>query len=373
MRLVPVWALRPGMEVAKKVTHGKNASLLNAGVKLQIEYIQQLKKLNISAIYVHDHLIPDVEIEDVILEQTRDKAVNLVQRALIGMQDDSLKNYSHLFNLKSELFDVLDDIVGQLLNTDNLVLNLADIRHTDNYTFSHSVNVAVLSIMTSISMGLSRSQLKDIGMGAFLHDLGKVVIPVSILNKPGRLSEDEMTEMMKHPVYGMELVKARHIFNGPSISIIYKHHERVDGSGYPLGLQEDEVDIYPKICAVADVYDALVSDRPYRPGFKPHRALEIMEEEAEKFELQVMQKFYHNVSAYPVGTFVGLNDGYIGVVVKNTHGHPTRPCVRVICRKDDYEPLEQFEIDLLDDLKVVVDRVYEDHEIPSHIYYRESS
>ncbi len=373
MRLVPVWALRPGMEVAKKVTFGNNSLLLNAGVKLQMEYIQQLKKLNIRAIYVHDQLIPDVEIEDVILDQTREKAVKLVQAALTGMRDDSSSNYCRLLNIKEELYDVLDDIVGQLLSANNLVLNLADIRHTDNYTFSHSVNVAVLSIMTSISMGLKKSQLKDIGMGAFLHDLGKVVVPLSILNKPGRLTEDEMAEMMKHPMYGFELVKTRHIFNGPSLSIIYKHHERINGKGYPRGLQESEMEIYPKICAVSDVYDALVSDRPYRPGFKPHRAMEIMEEEAEGFDLEIMQKFYHNVSAYPIGTFVGLNDGYIGVVVKNVHGHPTRPQVRIICRKDDFEPLKHFEVNLLDDLKVVVDRVYEDNEIPSYIYFREPS
>ncbi len=367
-----MWALRPGMEVAKRVTYGNNAPLLNTGVKLQMEYIQQLKKLNINAIYIHDDLIPDIEIEDVILDQTRDRAVSLVQSAMSGMQDEDTKNYSRLFDIKGELLEVLDDIVGQLLNSNNLVMNLADIRHTDNYTFSHSVNVAVLSIMTSISMGLRRSELKDIGLGAFLHDLGKVLVPLPILNKPGRLSEDEMAEMMKHPVYGMELVKTRHIFNGPSLSIIHNHHERINGSGYPRGLPEDEVELYPKICAVADVYDALVSDRPYRPGFKPHRALEIMEEEAEKYDLQVMQKFYHNVSAYPIGTFVGLNDGLIGVVVSNTHGHPTRPCVRIICRKDDFEPLEECEIDLMNELKVVVDRVYEDHEIPSYIYYRES-
>ncbi len=370
MRLIPVWALRPGMEVAKKVGYGTNAPLLNAGVKLQMEYIQQLKKLNIRAIYVHDALIPDVEIEDVILEQTREKAVNLVRTALTGLKEDSASNFKLLMTAKEKLSDVLDDIVSQLLSNKNLTVNLSDIRHTDDYTFTHSVNVAVLSITTAISLGMNKAQLKSIGMGAFLHDLGKVVVPVSILNKPDFLTVDEMAEMKKHPLYGLELIRARNIFNGPAASIIYKHHERINGSGYPQGLKRDDIELSPKICAIADVYDALVSDRPYRPGFMPHRAMEIIDRESEAFDLQILQTFYHHIPAYPIGTFVGLNNGYIGVVVSNTHGHPTRPRVRVLCRKDDLGPLEFFEVDLLSTLNLVVDRVYEDHEIPGYIYYR---
>ncbi len=373
MRLVPVWALRPGMKVAKKIRYGENAPLLNAGVMLQMEYIQQLKKLNIRAVYVHDDLIPDIEVEDVILEQTRDRAISLVRTTLIGLKSDCKSNYSRLLSIKEDLSDTLDDIVNQLLSNKNLTLNLSDIRYTDDYTFSHSVNVAVLSIMTAISLGMNRSRLKDIGLGAFLHDLGKVVVPISVLNKQGRLREEEMAEMKKHPAYGLDLVKARNIFNGPSLSIIYKHHERINGSGYPQGLHADQIEINPKICAVADVYDALVSDRPYRPGFMPHVAMEIMEGESEGYDLEVMQKFYHNISAYPIGTFVGLNNGFIGVVVQNTHGNTTRPRIRVICRKDDFESLEHFEVDLIDTLNIVVDRVYEDHEMPGYIYYRNPS
>ncbi len=373
MRLVPVWALRPGMEIAKKVKYGQGAPLLNVGVKLHMDYIQQLKKLNISSVYVHDDLIPDVEIEDVILEQTREKAISLVRTTLTSLQEGSNSNFTKLLNVKEDLSHVLDDIVNQLLSNKNLTLNLSDIRHTDDYTFNHSVNVAVLSIMTAISLGMGKSQLKNIGLGAFLHDLGKVLVPISILNKPGCLAEEEMAEMKRHPSYGLDLIKSRHLFNGPTLSIIYKHHERIDGSGYPQGLKADEIELNPKICAVADVYDALVSDRPYRPGFRPHKAMEIMEEEAAGFDLEVMQKFYHNISAYPIGTFVGLNDGLVGIVVHNTHGHPTRPRVRVVCRKDDFEPLERFEIDLLDRLNLVVDQVYEEHEMPGYLYYNKTS
>jgi HD-GYP domain-containing protein (c-di-GMP phosphodiesterase class II) len=363
MRLIPVWALRPGMEVAKQIPNNESAPFLKSGVTLQMEYIQQLKKLGIRAVYVHDSLIPDVIIEDVILDETREKAIELVRSTLTGFKSSGSANLSRLFSVKEELTSVLDDIVNQLLANKNLTMNLSDIRYTDDYTFSHSVNVAVLSIMTAISLGMNKNQLKSLGMGAFLHDLGKVIVPLSILNKPGCLAEEEMAEIRKHPVYGLELVKARHVFNGASLSIIYKHHERIDGSGYPQGLHCDDIELFPKICAVADVYDALVSDRPYRPGFIPHRAMEIMDSECSGFDLQVMQTFYHHISAYPVGTIVGLSDGVVGIVVHNTYGHPTRPRVRVLWTKETFEPVERHEIDLLNSLNTVIDKVYQENEI----------
>lgn len=367
MRLVPVWALRPGMEVARKVSCNNGAPLLNAGVKLEMEYIQKLKKLNVRAVYIHDNLIPDVVVEDVILDETREKAINMVRSTLTALKEHQRPRLSKLVTAKQELTNVLDDIINQLLSNKNLTVNLSDIRYTDDYTFSHSVNVAVLAIMTGISLGMNKTELKNMGIGAFLHDLGKVVVPLTILNKPNRLLEEERMEIEKHPVYGLELVKGRQFFNGPSLAIIHKHHERVNGTGYPQGLQGDEIELYPKICAVADVYDALVSDRPYRKGFKPHKAMEIMEEECEGYDMQVMQTFYHHIAAYPVGTIIGLNNGYLGVVVHNTYGYPTRPRVRIIAEKDNFSPVENYEIDLLDRLNITVEYVYEDHELPEQL------
>ncbi len=373
MRLVPVWALRPGMEVAKKVASNSGAPLLNVGVQLEMDYIQKLKKLNVRAVYIHDDLIPDVMVEDVILEETREKAINMVRSTLTALKEYQRPKLSKLVTARQELTDILDDIINQLLGNENLTVNLSDIRYTDDYTFSHSVNVAVLSIMTGISLGMNRTELKHMGIGAFLHDLGKVVVPLSILNKPGRLLEEERLEIEKHPLYGLELVKGRHFFNGPSLAIIYKHHERINGKGYPQGLHGDEIERYPKICAVADVYDALVSDRPYRQGFKPHQAMEIMEEECEGYDMQVMQTFYHHIAAYPVGTIISLDNGYVGVVVHNTSGYPTRPRVRVIAEKESFSPVECYEIDLLTTLNVTVERVYEEHELPERLLRNPSS
>lgn len=373
MRLVPVWALRPGMEVARKISCGTGAPLLNAGVRLQADYIRKLKKMEIRAIYIHDDLIPDVEIEDVILEETRDKAIGMVRSALVEIRDSSQGNFSRLLAVKRELSAVLDDIIGQLLTSKDLTVNLSDIRFTDDYTFAHSVNVAILSIMNAISLGLSKRELNEVGMGAFLHDMGKVVVPLPILNKPGMLSEAEMNEIKKHPRYGMDLVRARDIASQAVLSVIYQHHERIDGSGYPQGLRGDELEIFPRICAVADVYDALVSDRPYRAGYLPHRAMDIMECECAGYDLKILQTFFHHIAAYPVGTIVGLNNGLIGVVVQNAYGHPRRPRVRIFCSRDNFAPLDAHEIDLVETLNLVIDRIYLDDEIPDRIRFRKTS
>jgi HD-GYP domain-containing protein (c-di-GMP phosphodiesterase class II) len=368
MRLISVKSLRPGMELARKVTYGDGAPLLNAGIVLQNKYIEQLKRLNISAVYIHDNLIPDVFIEDVVLEETRERAVNQVRNALTELkQTEGKVSIKKMLMVKKDLSNVVDDIVSQLLSNPNLTVNLADIRSADNYTFSHSVNVAILSTMTAISLGCKNNELKNLGLGAFLHDLGKTMIPLSILNKPGSLDEKEVEEMRQHPKYGYDLIKYKDAFSSSSLAIIYSHHERIDGSGYPKGLTGKDLDLYSKICAVTDVYDALISDRPYRSGMTSHRALEILESESAGFDLQVLQTFYRHVAAYPVGTIVGLSNGLLGVVTDNIYGYPTRPRVRVIAERESFLPVNHEEIDLIETLNIVVDKVYEDHELPKII------
>lgn len=348
------------------VTDG--APLLKAGIVLQDKYIKQLKKLNVSAVYIHDKLIPDVVIEDVILEETRERAVHQVRTALNELnQADGKISIKKMLMVKKDLSAVVDDIVSQLLSNPNLTVNLSDIRSADNYTFSHSVNVAILSTMTAIALGCKKKELKNIGLGVFLHDLGKIMIPLSILNKPGSLDEKEVEEMRRHPEYGYNLIKYKDTFSYPSLAIICNHHERIDGSGYPQGLTEKDLDLYSKICAVADVYDALTSDRPYRSGMVSHKAMEILESESAGFDLQVLQTFYRHVAAYPVGTIVGLSNGLLGVVIENTYSYPTRPRIRVFAERESFLPLKHEEIDLIETLNVVVEKVYEDYELPMSI------
>lgn len=362
MRKVPVVLLQPGMKVSRPIYDYMGFLLLNSGVILKNEYIVKLQELQVPSIYIEDKRIPDVVVEDIILDETRQKASCLVRNILNDINKQPEKNTRTLLFTSKELNNVLDDIIAQLLQNPNLVVNLSDIRLADNYTFAHSVNVAVLALTTAISLGFSRSDLHKIGMGAFLHDLGKTKIPLSLLNKQDRLLPEEFAEIKKHPRYGYDLVKFHDLIDSSSAAVVFQHHERTNGNGYPQNLTGKEIHTFAKICSIVDVYDALVADRPYRPALPPHKALEIIEGAGGEFDLFFLQKFYRHIAAYPIGTIVGLSNDVIGIVTHNTAGFPTRPNVRVFWTKD-FQKVNPYEIDLKDKINIVVDRVIEEKEL----------
>jgi HD-GYP domain-containing protein (c-di-GMP phosphodiesterase class II) len=367
MRRVSVSSLRPGMKVAKPVYDSFGFLLLNTGLELKREYIENLKKLEVPALFIVDNLIPDVDIDDVILDETRKKANQLIRNIMTDLEKQPVKSIPKLLFADNKINIVLNDIITQLLNNSNLVINLADIRTADNYTFSHSVNVAVMSITTGIALGLSKSKLQKIGIGSLLHDLGKVKIPLHILNKNGSLSVEEFEEIKRHPRYGYDMARMQGHMDISSALIIYQHHERMNGTGYPEGLTSEQIHLFSRISAIADVYDALVSDRPYRAAFPPHEAFIFLQSRGEEFDQSILQKFFKNIAAYPVGTILSLSNEMIGVVVHNTAGFPTRPKVRILCSEVELEPLEPMEIDLMDQLNIVVKKVYNENEIPENI------
>ncbi|MGI6328189.1 MAG: HD-GYP domain-containing protein [Dethiobacteria bacterium] len=370
MRKVSVLSLQPGMKLARPIYDTKGFLLLNSGVELKKEYIRNLKKHSIFSVYIIDKIIPDVDIEDVILDETRQKTTVLIKDIMLDIEKQPKKSIPKLLFTKRNINGALQEIIDQLINNKNLIINLTDIRIADNYTFAHSVNVAVMAITAGISLGLSRSQLKKVGLGSILHDLGKVKIPSCILNKEGKLSPDEFLEIKKHPGFGYEMVKTQELIPASSAIIIYQHHERMNGEGYPEGLKSEQINLFSRISAVADVYDALVADRPYHSAYPPYKAIEILESSGELFDLKVLRNFIQHIAAYPIGTFLGLSSGEIGIVVNNTVGHPTRPRVRILCSKDGFEPLIPYELDLMEKRNVVIDMVFNDDEIPEEILNR---
>lgn len=367
MRLIALWALRPGMVVGRRVYDAHGFLLLNAGVALEKEYIQSLKRIGLRAIYIDDPLIPDVVIEDVILEETRQKALKLVRDSLRDLKQARSRKIGAVLSMNKEFSVLLDDIVSQLLVNRNLTVNLADIRSTDEHTFVHSVNVAVLSIVIAISMGKPRTDLINLGLGAFLHDIGKTLFPLNILNKPHSLCASELEEIRKHPCNGCELVKKQLLINNTAMNVIEQHHERIDGTGYPYGLKGDAIASFSRICSVADVYEALTSDRLYRPAYLPHQALEILDAENAGFDPDTLRHFYRHIAAYPVGTIVGLNNGAIGVVVYNAAGYPASPKVRMMWAEEAHEPLEPFEVNLAENPHLMVSKVYQDGDLPAAV------
>ena len=365
MRKILTKRLRPGMKNARPIYDNQGILLLNSGAILTDGYIRQLGKLKINSLYIEDGLIPDVIVEDMVLEETRQRAHNTLRQAVKTFKESPInKNQNSLVMVKSELTSVLDSIIAELLDNRDLTVDLSEIRTADDYTFSHSINVSLLSVITGISLNLPPSALRDLGLGALLHDLGKTLTPLEILNKTGGLQESELKTIRQHPLDGHNLAQGgKRIYSDKSLAVIYQHHERIDGSGYPLGLQGDEIEPLSKVCALADVYDALVADRPYRAAYPSYEALEIMQSESQKFDLPTMQAFFQHIPAYPIGTVVSVNNDYIGVVVRNTIGYPTHPQVRIVATKD-LEKIQPFEVDLVVSLDMVIDDVYKEEQLP---------
>jgi HD-GYP domain-containing protein (c-di-GMP phosphodiesterase class II) len=223
---------------------------------------------------------------------TPEKKSGLVRQHSITMMKSLLENPSAQ-NMK-EVQKGISEVVSLILTDADTLHYLLNITSHDFYTYTHSVSVGVLGIALAKSLfkDSSNHDMRALGMGFFLHDVGKVGIDPSLITKPGKLTPEEMQDMKRHPVLGFKLLHDTKQLTEESKTIVLQHHERIDGGGYPKGLRGGEIHIYGRICSIADVYDALTSDRPYRKKLPPFEALRIMQDEMiQHFQKDLFQQF----------------------------------------------------------------------------------
>lgn len=343
MRYVPVNCLREGLKLGKAL-YGKNNELqLSKGRILSKTLIGAIKRLGYCGVYIEDNISHDIEIVNVISDKLRVETTKGVKK--LYLQAASGKPS---FASKQELHDKIEKIVDELLENKDVMVNMIDLKNFDNYTYAHSVNVAVLSIIIGITLGLNRNTLTRLGLGAILHDIGKVFINKGILNKPGKLTEIEFAKIKRHSLLGYKYIRDKFKIPSDSHSAILEHHERYDGTGYPGNKCGEEITFFGRIVAIADVYDALTSRRPYRNAMNPADSLEyIMGNSGAAFDSNLVELFVRKIAPYPVGTTVALSNGYIGIVIENYELLSLRPKIRVF-RIGDRE-VTPFEINLKDD------------------------
>lgn len=339
MRREKLGNIKLGARLAKTVLNSDGGILLSQGIELKESFVQKLASHGITEIYVEDDISGGIEIRDVVCEATRNDAKVLVADL---MDNYHFTNSSAVDEIKKTIYKIIDELLSQK----DILYNLADIKSVDDYTFNHCVNVSILSLITGIELGFDMEHLRGLGVGAILHDIGKLFIPKAILQKPSQLTVEEFEEIKKHTVLGYELLKKNEKINLSSAYISFGHHERYDGSGYPLQLKGSNIHIFPRIVAIADVYDALTSDRVYRKKLKANEVFEyITSLGIHHFDPKVIEAFVKHVSIYPVGTGVLLNTGERALVARANVKMPTRPLVRVLC-KDKTVTGKYYEIDL---------------------------
>ena len=242
-----------------------------------------------------------------------------------------------------QLIDHMDQSIVR--NRDALVL-LTRIRNKDEYTMMHSISVGAYVLNFCIINKISREKTMALAIGALFHDIGKTKIPLEILNKPGKLTEDEFTEMKKHSLYSAEILKDSSNLPQEAYDMGLHHHERYDGKGYPHQIKGDEISFGSQLCAVADVYDALTSDRCYKKGIDRIEGLrKLYEWSGDHFNKEVAYQFINAIGVYPIGTCVKLESGRIGVVVGSTES-AEQPVVRIFYDEKKRASVPVHDLDL---------------------------
>jgi putative nucleotidyltransferase with HDIG domain len=320
------------MITARNVFSAEGRMLLAANKEITDSYIRRMQEMGVYAIYVRNPLYDNVEVPTVVSEETRNQSLQTVKRAfevLRGKREDvsfiSIQKVSR-------------QIVSEVLRNRRALVHLTEIRTHDDYTFAHSVDVCSLSVLIAANLGYTEIKLQELAAGALLHDIGKTLIDKSILNKPATLDDDEMAIMRGHSQLGFDLLRNnkenKENMKLTSIHISLQHHEKYDGSGYPRGLRGEEIHEYSRIVSIADVYDAITSDRPYRKGLAPHEAYELLlANSGQHFDSDLLSIFLKRIAIYPIGTVVKLNNGDIGVVISVPSDMPLRPKLRLIMDK----------------------------------------
>ncbi|WP_281914951.1 HD-GYP domain-containing protein [Caldimonas thermodepolymerans] len=227
--------------------------------------------------------------------------------------------------------ELVEDITDSVLRCPSALVSLARLKTKDEYTYLHSVSVCALMVSLGRQLGLPGPQLREAGLAGLLHDLGKAAIPLEILNKPGRLTDEEFALVKEHPRAGHAMLSDAGVTSESALDVCLHHHERIDGRGYPDGLAGEAISLHARMGAVCDVYDAITSDRPYKAGWHPAEAIRRMAQWTKEghFDERVFQAFVKCIGIYPTGSLVKLQSGRLAVVLEQRESSLLTPRVKV--------------------------------------------
>lgn len=347
MRLVPTKKIPEDAELAEPLYNAVGKILLPAGVKLSKAMIEKINENNIFSVYVNDQHSQG-KIEHLVNPLLRLKGYTLVKKifdAASNKKPDGTPDPLPILDLTNELNKLMDDAIYDMKGVRDRQLEYIDIKNTSSYLYSSAINVALLSVLIGWELGLANDMIKHLFIGGIFHDIGLAMLPPEIIYKKDQLTLEDKKEIIKHPIKGYEYLKDKIFLSSHVRAITLGHHEHVDGSGYPNRKRAEDIHLLTQIVGLADIYDAMTSDRPYRQAIPANEVIEyIMSNANTHFDTTIIKAFMKKINPFPVGSLVELNTNQIAVVKSVSPNAPLRPKISVI--NITLEGYEYTDIDL---------------------------
>lgn len=313
MRYTQTTDVKTGNVLARTIYGSDGRILIKANTVMTPFLIQRLNMLGYPGVYLFDPGETDSVLKLALNERVRIRAS------------------AHLRNIDlDKCIYIANEIVREVIDTKDTAAEVSRISGYDTCTWVHSVDVCTYSVMVGVAMGYGDKELKELSQASLLHDMGKTMVNLSVLNKPGKLTDDEFCMIKNHPLYGWDLLRKNTIFPSSVCAAVYEHHENEDGSGYPRGVEGSRIHKYAKIIHATDVYEACTALRPYKKPMNPSDALEnLLSGYGKVFDSRVIDVMRSIIVLYPVGRQVLLSDGRVGTVAENRRELLSRPIVKM--------------------------------------------
>jgi putative nucleotidyltransferase with HDIG domain len=354
MRLVATSSIQPGEVLGQTIHRDNGTILLHSGVQFTTRLVKRLEEQGITYVYIEDEATKDIVVQPALSERLRQEATSSMKSLFSDVQKNRLEKNSFVLDKgEKDVSDIIQKIVEEISSHEESITLLTDIYLTDDYIFQHSLNVTIYALAIGTTLKLNAKELSELGKGAILHDIGKVFIDPDILKKPDKLTEREYEIMKSHTTLGYDVLRKNHNYSSVVAHCAFQHHERLDGTGYPRGLKGSDIHLFAQIIGVADVFDAVTSNRVYRKAMLPHEGLELLYSGAvSQFDIKVVEAFKNSVAVYPNGISVELSDKRQGVVVKQNKTICDRPIIRIL--KENERAVEPYPVDLSKLLNVTI-------------------